>query len=96
MGQRGDMIRGNLIALVMAILAEAMSAQEMPKDYQDVLKKLGKKGDYKDNVLKINIPRNDLSVRIDGRAVPTAFGFGGWLATRRAVFRASPGNPIMD
>src|SRR4029077_14243776 len=29
---------------------------------------------------KINIPRNDLKVAIDGIATPTPFGFGGWLA----------------
>src|SRR5207249_11905039 len=39
-----------------------------------------KKGDYKSSVLKINIPRNDLKVTIDGAATPTPFGFGGWLA----------------
>jgi hypothetical protein len=31
-------------------------------------------------VLKVNIPRNDVSVTIGGRAAPTAFGFGGWVA----------------
>jgi hypothetical protein len=30
--------------------------------------------------LKLNIPRNDLKVIIDGIATPTPFGFGGWLA----------------
>src|SRR3979411_835072 len=55
-------------------------AQEMPKEYQDVMKSLGKQGDYKANVLKINIPRNDLKVTVDGVATPTPFGFGGWLA----------------
>ena len=54
--------------------------QEMPADYQGVLKTLDKKGDYKSSVLKINIPRNDLKVTIDGAATPTPFGFGGWLA----------------
>jgi len=54
--------------------------QEMPADYQGVLKTLDKKGDYKESVLKINIPRNDLKVTIDGAATPTPFGFGGWLA----------------
>src|SRR3954470_570324 len=57
-----------------------MQAQEMPADYQNVLKTLGKQGDYKANVLKINIPRSDLKITVDGVATPTPFGFGGWLA----------------
>src|SRR6266516_5184497 len=55
-------------------------AQEMPSEYQEVLKALGKQGDYKANVLKINIPRNDVKVTVDGVATPTPFGCGGWLA----------------
>ena len=35
-------------------------AQEIPSDYQEVLKSLDRKGDFKDGVLKVNIPRNDL------------------------------------
>ena len=55
-------------------------AQNMPADYDGVLKTLGKQGDFKDSVLKINLPRSDLKVTIDGIATPTPFGFGGWLA----------------
>ncbi|HTM04156.1 MAG TPA: DUF1259 domain-containing protein, partial [Vicinamibacterales bacterium] len=36
--------------------------------------------DFKDNVLKVNIPRNDLKVTVDGIATPTPLGFGGWVA----------------
>src|SRR5579871_5217869 len=55
-------------------------AQELPSDYQQVLKIVGKSGDYKANVLKVNVPRNDLHVTIQGLSVPTPFGFGGWFA----------------
>src|SRR4030081_1831725 len=62
------------------LLTGAVVAQNMPADYDGVLKTLDKKGDFKDGVLKVNIPRNDLKVTIDGAATPTPFGFGGWLA----------------
>jgi hypothetical protein len=62
------------------LLAGLALGQAVPAEYDGVLKSLGKQGDFKDNVLKVNIPRNDLKVTIDGIATPTAFGFGGWLA----------------
>jgi hypothetical protein len=60
-------------------------AQSMPAEYDGVLKTLGKQGDYKSNVLKVNIPRNDLKVSIDGAATPTPFGFGGWVAMTKGI-----------
>ena len=64
-----------------AMLASAMAAgQDMPSEYQQVLTTLGKQGDYKANVLKVNIPRNDLSVTVANVKTPTPFGFGGWIA----------------
>src|ERR1043165_6233312 len=59
-------------------------AQDMPADYAAALKTLARQGDYKDNVLKVNIPRNDLKVSVDGIATPTPFGFGGWIALTKA------------
>jgi uncharacterized protein DUF1259 len=68
-------------ALAIVVLASAtVSAQEMPADYKAVLSALGKTGDFKDGVLKVNIPRNDLRVSISQRPAPTPFGFGGWVA----------------
>src|SRR5438105_8261368 len=59
-------------------------AQEMPSDYQEVLKSLDRKGDFKDGVLKVNIPRSDLKITVAGVATPTPFGFGGWVAFTKA------------
>lgn len=55
-------------------------AQDIPSEYQQVLKITGKTGDYKANVLKVNVPRNDLHMTVDNLALPTPFGFGGWFA----------------
>jgi uncharacterized protein DUF1259 len=75
------------IALIVAVLltAPVVSAQDMAADYAGVLKTLNRQGDYKDNVLKVNIPRNDLKVVIDGVATPTPFGFGGWIALTKGT-----------
>ena len=68
-------------AMCLCIAGQATaSAQDVPAEYQAVLKALGKGGDYKDAVLKVNIPRNDVRVTIGGRPAPTPFGFGGWIA----------------
>jgi len=78
------MSRRTLVAVVAALALTAgrapAQAPEMPADYKGVLATLGKAGDFKDAVLKVNIPRTDLRVSIAGRSAPTPFGFGGWLA----------------
>jgi hypothetical protein len=55
-------------------------AQDVPGDYQDVLKFLDRRGDFKAGVLKVNIPRSDLKITIQGVPTATPFGFGGWIA----------------
>lgn len=67
------------LALIVAA-GEAARAQDIPAEYKAVLTALGKGGDFKDGVLKVNIPRTDLQVTIKGRSAPTPFGFGGWVA----------------
>src|SRR5436190_7988951 len=76
----------NLISIGVLIgSAVAATAQTMPPDYDAVLKALGKQGDFRSDVLKVNIPRNDLKVSIDGIPTPTPFGFGGWLAMSKGT-----------
>jgi hypothetical protein len=60
-------------------------AQDVPAEYQQVLTTLGKQGDYKANVLKVNIPRNDVSVTVANVKTPTPFGFGGWVAMTKGT-----------
>jgi len=69
-----------LLAVGLATYGSVAHAQDVPSDYQQVLKFVGRSGDYKANVLKVNIPRNDLHVTIADYPVPTPFGFGGWFA----------------
>ena len=66
-------------------LTSIASAQTMPAEYQQVLTALGKQGDYKANVLKVNIPRNDVSVTVANVKTPTPFGFGGWIAMTKGT-----------
>lgn len=66
--------------LVLTLTASQLPAQEVPKDYQEVLTFLGRPGDFKAKVLKVNVPRSDLHVTINGHPTPTPFGFGGWVA----------------
>src|SRR4026208_479317 len=74
-----------VLVILSGILGPAPSAgaQDVPAEYQQVLTYLGRSGDFKANVLKVNVPRNDLSVTVAGVQTPTPFGFGGWLGVTK-------------
>jgi Domain of Unknown Function (DUF1259) len=81
--QKGRVVLFTTICLLLCGLCAF--AQDMPTDYQEVLKSLDRKGDFKAGVLKVNIPRNDLKMTIQGVSTPTPFGFGGWIALTKAA-----------
>src|SRR6476469_11144702 len=70
-------------ALLLGFSTPALA--QTPADYQAVLTALGRAGDFKDGVLKVNIPRSDLKVTIAQRPAPTPFGFWGWVAMTKAA-----------
>jgi hypothetical protein len=72
-------------ALAVLMVGQPTWAQEVPAEYKEVLSTLGKQGDYKDSVLKVNIPRNDLNVTVANVKTPTPFGFGGWVAMTKGT-----------
>jgi hypothetical protein len=72
-------------AALFVCFASGAAAQDIPAEYQQVLTTLGKQGDYKANVLKVNIPRNDISVTVANVKTPTPFGFGGWIAMTKGT-----------
>src|SRR5262245_58115272 len=69
-----------VLSIALISVPSLAGAQDVPAEYQQVLTALGKPGDFKDHVLKVNIPRNDVKVTVAGVATPTPFGFGGWVA----------------
>jgi hypothetical protein len=79
------MKRLSIAAALLFGLTSAATGQEMPAEYKDVLTALGKQGDYKANVLKVNIPRNDVAVTVANVKTPTPFGFGGWIAMTKGT-----------
>src|SRR5262245_66029688 len=97
----------SFVAALILGFTSAAGAQDVPAEYQQVLATLGKQGDYKANVLKVNIPRNDLNVTVAKVKTPTPFGFGGWVAMTKGtggmnvmmgdlVLTQEEVNPVMD
>lgn len=78
MRQRAGVMIG--VVLLSITTTAPVWAQDVPAPYKEALTFLGKSGDFKDSVLKVNIPRNDVTVTVANVATPTPFGFGGWIA----------------
>jgi Domain of Unknown Function (DUF1259) len=85
------LIKMAVLFVSLCFFTTAARTQEVPGDYQDVLKSLDRKGDFKAGVLKVNIPRSDLKMTVQGVPTPTPFGFGGWIA----LTKASDGTDVM-
>src|SRR5712671_1541761 len=82
----GRVMKGMFAIGVMSVCCTTAAwAQDVPAEYQQVLTALGKQGDYKANVLKVNIPRNDVTVTVANVKTPTPFGFGGWVAMTKGT-----------
>ena len=74
-----------MVCALTATVVVPARAQDTPGDYQAVLTTLARTGDFKDGVLKVNIPRADLKVTIAQRPAPTPLGFGGWVALTKGT-----------
>ena len=74
-----------VVVVALSFAPSTILFAQTPADYQAVLTTLGRSGDFKDGVLKVNIPRSDLKVVIGQRAAPTPFGFGGWVALTKGT-----------
>jgi hypothetical protein len=68
------------VAGTRSVVYAQQPAADLPPEYAAVLSTLGRGGDFKQGVLKVNLPRTDLAVTIKDRKVPTGLGFGGWVA----------------
>ncbi len=73
------------VVLFCFVAAPFALAQEVPAPYREVLKILDRKGDFKDGVLKVGLPRNDLHLKIAGVDTPTSFGLTGWAGFTRGA-----------
>src|SRR5712664_2840761 len=81
----GTQLMSAIATLAVLLSCPPLFAQDVPAEYQQVLSTLGKQGELKDQVLKVNIPRNDVQVTVAGVKTPTPFGFGGWVAMTKGT-----------
>jgi len=61
---------------MMALLSDAQTKE----DFREVEHILGSSGQMQEGAMIFPFPRSDLRVMIHGKNIPTAFGFGSWIA----------------
>ena len=71
--------------MAITALAVASSVRNVPAEYASVLAVLDRRVDFKANVLKVAVPRNDLHVRDAKVDLPPPFGFGGEAAMTKGI-----------
>jgi hypothetical protein len=73
-----DQTQNHFLICLLCIFSFPAAAQDVPSDYQEVLKSLDRKGDFKAGVLNVNVPRSDLKITIQGfrRQRPSASAGG--------------------
>jgi hypothetical protein len=98
--KRGMIMRRLVLAVLpfcLAAMAPARSGQQpqrvpLPEEYREVVEYLTSRVvDYRDGVLRIYIPRDDLKITVRGETVPSVFGFEGWIA----MTKGEGGNDLM-
>ncbi|MCL4501956.1 MAG: DUF1259 domain-containing protein [Deltaproteobacteria bacterium] len=69
-----------MFLLSIAVFSGPLSLAWAAADFSKVDGILGAKGQMQEGAWVVRFPRNDLKVRINGEDIPTAEGFGGWVA----------------
>jgi hypothetical protein len=59
----------------LSLFSVSVRAQDVPSDHRDVLKLLDPKGDFKAEILKVNVPHSDRQTTVQGVSTPTPLTF---------------------
>jgi hypothetical protein len=86
---QGAVVSGTIAGVASPVLAKAPGKTPglTPEERAAVDVALGKKGNYVEAqaTYTVPLPRADLKVRVQGEAVPTALGFGGWVSVKKTL-----------
>jgi hypothetical protein len=74
-----------LLSSVIFPLTTSYAANAVPAPYQQMERILGRNGDFKDNVFRIEMPRNDIAFSLEDKRVPASFGLTGSISVTRGT-----------